>query len=396
MKKRFLAAVLLITLLLTSLPLSAVTADSASEEEDPAVIHVLNDLINYIYQCECIYEDLEWAADSFSRYDGERTWENLQFARASFAIARLDISKRDLAELEMQLEDEIELMERGVDVSFMERVKADFEAEKTAALNTCANLCVGIMEDVFVASDWEISMEHVGNIHETAICYEQYLANTADWVLASINDAAVTERFNSVMANYCPAVHALQSKTPKTKDEIEKETDELLDKLKGLIVEGSNVVGARQHRLNVLTDLYEKNQFDTIAQDIVQISGLPLILFCPDWFDEGESYFYYWRENGEVAKTPVPGTVLARIPDGCKITSSGVTKDEVKQYQAELEAAGLPCLDCTETEEELTLLYEYEGSVFAVFWEEGMVNILMSENPVCLLPRWLYSILLSL
>ncbi len=396
MKKRLVAAVLLITLILTSLPVSAIMAESASEEENPAVIRMLNDLIGYIYQCECIYEDLEWTLDSFSRYDGERTWENLQFARASFAIARLDISKRALPELEMQREDQKELMRQGIDISFMEDIEEDFEAEKTAALNTCANLCVGIMEDVFVASDWEISMEHVGNIHETAICYEQYLANTADWVLASINDAAVTERFNSVMANYCPAVHALQSKTPKTKDEIEKETDELLDKLKGLIVEGSNVVGARQHRLNVLTDLYENKQFDKITEEIVQISNLPPILFCPDWFDEGESYFYYWRENGEVAKTPVPGTVLDRIPDGCKITTAGVTKDEVKQYQAELEAAGLPCLDCTETEEELTLLYEYEGSAFAIFWKEGEATILMTENPVCLLPRWFYSILLSL
>ena len=396
MKKRLVAAVLLITLLLTSLPVSAVMADSASEEENPAVIRMLNDLIGYIYQCECIYEDLEWTLDSFSRYDGERTWENLQLARANFAIARLDISRRVLPELEMQREDQKELMQQGIDISFMEDIEESFEAEKTTTLNMCVNLCTAIMEDVFIASDWDIRMEHVGLIHEMTTCDAQYLANTADWVLANINDASVTERFNNVMANYCPLIHALQSETPKTTEEIEKETDELLDKLESLSIEESKIIGAHQHRLNVYIDLFDNKQFDKITEDIVQISNLPLVVFCPDWFDGSESYFYYWKENSEVVDTPVPGTELQRIPDGCKITSVGVTKDAVKQYQEELVNYGIQCLEKKETEESLSLVFAYSDSTFAIFWEEGTATILMTDNPVCLMPRWLYVILSSI
>ena len=395
MKKRLVAAVLLITLLMISLPVGTVMAESASEEENPAVIHMLNDLIGNIYQCECIYEDLEWTFDSFSRYDVERTWENLQYARASLAIARLDISRRALPELEMRREDEKELMRQGIDVSFMEDMAEDFEAEKTSVLNTCVNLCTGIMEDVFIASDWDIRMEHMSLTHEITMCEAQYLANMADWVLANINDAAVTERFNSVMANYCPLIHSFQSETPKTKEEIEKETNDLLDKLESLSVEESKIVGAHQHRLNVFMDLFDNKQFDQITEDIVQISNLPLVVFCPDWFDEGESYYYYWKENGEVLATPVPGTELQRIPDGCKITSVGVTKDAVKQYQKELVNYGIQCLGKEETEESLTLVFAYSDSIFTIFWEEGSAVILMTDNPVCLVPRWLYVILSS-
>ncbi len=86
---------------------------------------------------------------------------------------------------------------------------------------------------------------------------------------------------------------------------------------------------------------------------------------------------------------PAAGTVLERIPDGCRIKIPGVSKDEVEDYRQELENTGLPSLTSSEENGKLTILYGIYDSVFALIWQEDSVSILMTENhPVCFVPRW--------
>ncbi|GEM_PF-5940010 len=365
----------------------AAKASRAAEDESTAEIRMLNDLVGYVYQCESMYSDVLWVLDGFDRFDEARTWESLEKARASLAIAKRDIESCGLPEAEMTLSDQIELMRRGVDVSFMENLAAMFDGERTTILNICGNLHYEIMEGVFLQDDWTVSRRYVSLLKELIACDIQYLADTSDWVLASLGDASVVERFHGVMESYCPRTYASQDKVPGLPEMIEEKADRNLDRIEDLLLEQSKIIGASTNRLNAMTDLIEQGDLASIGENILPISGMPLLLFYPVWYDDRDIY-YYWRENGEVAPLPAPGTVLERIPDGCRIKIPGVSKDEVEDYRQELENAGLPSLTSSEENGKLTILYGLYDSVFALIWQEDSVSILMTENPVCFVPRW--------
>lgn len=350
---------------------------------------MLNDLANYIYQCETMYRDLLWVLDHFERFDENKTWENLQFARASLAITRLHISNYRLPEFQTSREDQSELMRRGIDVSLIETLEDAFKDEQTTMNNTCINLQDGIMDDVFLKDQWELCMQHAAVLRELTACDIQYLANTADWVLASLNDDERTAEFCGLMDRYCPMTRACQASVLKSPEKIEEETTVLLDQIEKLLLDRTRIIGARKNRRNELKELLEKEDYAAIGANLMEISDLPLTLSYPLWY-ENEEIYYYWKEDGKVVKAPDPGTALERVPDGVKITIAGVTKDELLEYQAELEDIGLTSHGSTEEDGKLNILYQYDGSKFTFIWEENIFTILMTEKPFCFVPEWYF------
>ena len=99
MKKTLIATALMIALLFACLAGPA-TAETA-EQERAAETRMLNDLINYTFQCEILYGDVLWVLDAFDAFDADRSWDSLQKARAALIIAEEDIRRCVLPEQDM-------------------------------------------------------------------------------------------------------------------------------------------------------------------------------------------------------------------------------------------------------------------------------------------------------
>ena len=364
----------------------------SSSAEDHAEVVALNDLLGCVYQSEVIYADLQWVLEAFERFENERSWESLQLARAALSIAKRDIESRSLPKLAITSDEQAALMKRGIDLSFMSGFEASFSAEQIGALNTCRNLASSIMYDVFLRDDWEIAMHNVRMLERLNDCNIQYLANTVDWVLASINNKAVSKKFNALLEEHCPLTRAHQAKETLSREKIEVSTHELLNRIGELAVEGTKIIGERNDRLNFMCDVLARNDLKLLAKNIRVISGMPNVIFLPSWFDIKDIY-YYWQEDGKIVSSPRPGTKLERVPDGCRIRISGVSLDEVAAYRHNLESAGLT-FSRTSTPNEIAC--EYGDSLFAITWDNGTVTILLMENPVCFVPIWYVPALRSL
>ena len=363
-------------------PVSAETGTSDTPE-----VRFLNDFLGYIYQSEIMYGDVLWALEAFDRFDQERDWESLQLARASLALARKEISGLKLPQQVMTLQDQIDLMQAGIDISFMESIDDQFQGEQTAMSNACVNLHFGIMDNVFLQRQWKIRMRHAAVLKKTVEADIRYLANNVDWVLASLDDEETTKQFTELLAVYCPLVHAYQSEELGTPESIESEADQILNQLDAIGLEDAEILGALTNNLNYFSDILERGELAELGKDMTEISDMPPVLFYPEWFND-RSIYYYWKENGEILPDPVPGTVLDRIPDGCLIKMEGVTQEAFSDYLTEVREAGLPYSEIEEDEGKLTAYYEYFDSVFAMIWENGKVSVYMMENPICFVPRW--------
>lgn len=366
------------------------TAETASEaflKEDSPEARMAGDLVGYVCVSETLYKNVLWVLDVFDQFDKDRKWENLQLARAALSIARLNNAALQFPEMKMAVSDYTALMDRGVDVSFLEDGQESFEDDQTYYKNSCINLQYAIMDDVFIEEDWLLRRER-GTIYRDMIESEmQYLANTVDWVLSSLGDDGISANLYDLMEKNCPLTRAKQASVLKSPEKIEDETAVLRNHIKALRNDRSEVNGAHRHRQNVLKEYLEKGDYAAIGAGLMEISGLPLVIPYPAWYGEQIDY-YYWKENGEVTELPAPGTVLERIPDTFLTKSSGVTREDVLEYQEELEEAGLTCSGSTNKNGKLFILYKYGESVFSIIWENDEARIFMTENPICFAPFW--------
>lgn len=355
--------------------------------EDVAQVRALNDLLSWVYQNEAVNADIRWVLEAFERFDREKSWESLQIARATLEIAKRDIGRLALPKAEMTSADRAEFMRRGIDLSFMSGIDAVFKGEQISALNTCSNLSTGIMYDAFFGKDWKNCMRNVRFLEKSTDYEIQYLANTVDWVLTSMNDESARRKFSRLLEEHCPLTRAhlsIQALTPK---EIEAVTHELMNQIEKLTVEWTQILGAGRDRVNEMKDALAGKDLSLFADDLVKISGLPDVVPSAEWFNY-KDVLYYWQENGNIVASPRARTKLERIPDGFRIRISGVSLDEIKAYQKELRAE---CVASLMNEGTNTLICKSENSIFAITWENGTATILTLENPVCFVPSWLLS-----
>lgn len=354
--------------------------------ENPAEVRALNDLLGYVYKTENIHADILWVLEEFKNFDKERSWESLQLARAALWIAKRDIEKLALPKAEMTSNDRAELMSRGIDLSFMSGSDTLFRAEQISALNTCSNLNNGIMYGVFLNTDWENCMSHVKILERLTERDIQYLAKTVDWVLANINKEAVRKKFNALLEKHCPLTHSYQEKNQLSREKIEAETHELLNKIEKLAAELTQIISAEIDRVKLIQNALEKKDLSLFTQDIAEIFDIPPMITSPVWLNsKNTDIYYYWQEDGKIVPPPTPRTKLERVPDGCRIRVSGVALEAVKEYKQELAAAGVAMMS-TSTENEVVC--QYGDNVFAVTWDNGTVTILSIDGSVCFVPRW--------
>lgn len=407
MRRRFFALVMMITLMTASQSLNACASktseagqntESKSQEsslesslkEASAETRMIVDLVGYIWISEKMYKDILWAAETFKKFDSSRTWENLQIARAALSISKLNIEALRFPESKMTQEDYDELMMRGADMSFLRsnNAKSAFEKDQNYWITTCDNMNESIMMKVYHEEFWNICLRDISLSEKRIEKTLQYLAFLADWTLASLNDDNVSAKLYSVMENSCPMTRARQASALKSPEMIEKEMDALMDDIeKNLVRESSEILSADTDMTKDLVWQSETGDLDAIREELMDISGLPPVIFFPAWYNN-EDILYYWMEDGQIAELPEPGTTLERVPDAGRIKISNVKKEEVLDYKKELENAGIPSYGSRDEEGKLIILYHFGDSEFSIVWDQNTASILMTKKPVCFVPRW--------
>lgn len=376
MRKNILAAVLIAACL--------VFPPGKSCAEDPSEVRLLNDLLGYIYSTEIICSDIQWVIDYFERFDREKNWENLQLARAALVIARADIEKTKLPKPEFTADDYKKFMKRKIDVSFMENFEYTFKAAQTTILNDCINLNNSVMFEVFLKDGWKRGMRSAANARKYADYELRSIANMADYALTSLNDSEITRKFNALLEKHCPQTRSRQRKKPESLKKIEEGMLVFEQELKEILTESSKIVGEAAHSFNIMNDAVEKKDWEAIRKNIMTISGMPPYVPLPSWLNNADVR-YFWKKNDGV-KIPPARTKLEGPPSECLMQVNGMSLENLKAWQDELKTLGLSPMWSGEKNSRYYIMYQVRNGKFNVVWENGRVNVMISENPVCFIP----------
>ena len=209
----------------------------------------------------------------------------------------------------------------------------------------------------------------------------------ADYLLTSLNDSKITEKFNALLEKHCPQTHAQQRKKPESLKEIDASTAKLLDEIDDILTEDSKLVGEATHSLNMMIDAAEKGNWDPIRKNIMKIQNMPPAVLMPSWMAQADIH-YFWKE-----KIPPARSELKELPERCYMQVDGVTLEQVKAWQDELKRGGLPCRWSGEKNNKYYISYEAGNSKFNVIWDNNKVMVLMDENPVIFIPKLYLSFL---
>ena len=380
MWKKLLTLVCLLLCVCRSVP-------SAAAVQEDTETRLLNDLIILLQREEQIQGDMLRTLDAIGDFDREKNWSSLLTARAILSVAKRHVETRTPPETAITVNDEMILLDAGIDVSFMERAGSVFLADREMLMSLFSSLRYSLVLDVFFLNDWEIAMQHARLCREIVEMQLQYYANLADWTLAKIGHPEASETFNRLLAEHCPLIHARQAASPVSVTENEEASDALLGKMEELILEDNMITGARKDRHNRLIEMMESGDWKSIGGDLQPLSGMPALLLIPPRFEMAEER-YYWTENGEILDTQRPDTVPDRLPEYCRVRIDGVSRKEAEAYQQTMEKAGISPVSQKEEDGALFLLYRYDNTSFSVEWQDDTMTFLMVDDPLCFVPIW--------
>ena len=356
---------------------------------------MLNDLIAYTYQSEKIFSDLKWALDYCDNFNKNKTWENLQIARAAVTTSKRFIEKYKMPKLEMTPDDYSKFMKRGLDFGIMTTLDKDFKAAQITLLNTCNALSAALITDIFLVNNWKVCEHKFAIERRLADLNIKYLANFANRVLNDLNDQEITKKFNNLLKDSCSETSSFQIKElreikglkqAEARDKLEASAQNILDQIHAKGMEENKILGTATDNLNATKYALDKKDFESMRKNIMHIANTPAKIIYKSWIDLKDA-FYYWQEDGKIIQTPEPGTKLTRMPDGCRISINGVSAAQIKEYAQDLKKQGVPYLAMKEDGGKLKIYYILKGSSeFVISHENNQAEIWLTKNPVHFVP----------
>ena len=385
MKKRVFALLLALTALL----LAGCGGQQKKELPGELTQRLLSDWFDYLFACENLYGDMQWAISYIERYGETPSWDNLLRARMALYTARQYIRQREKPAETLTAQDYAGCLDTGRDLSFVQPEIGGFAQDKQSALTRCELLWTGLHNAVFTRRQSAALREEAAVYRQIFDCDLRYLALTTNYLLLEIDDGAWQEKFCGFVEENCPLIFAAWGEYVEDSSQLVQLTSDTLDALEALRTRDAALTGRAQANLDLFEDAANSGDWSEVADDIAEIEGLPLPLLCPDWLDaEKMECYYYWNEPDGTRTIPGERGDIPRGADGCLINVPEVDQEAFWAYRDLLAAHGLTAL--AEDTDSQTIYYDFAGCDFALSWEEGEAQIFMMEQPACFVPYWYF------
>lgn len=353
---------------------------------------LLSDWFDYLFACENLYGDMQWAASYIQDFGESADWDHLLRARMALHTAQQYIAQREKPEGTLTDQDYLACLDSGRDLSFVQPEIGGFAQDKQAELTRCALLETGLQSAVFTRREATALQEEAALYDALAACHLRYLAMATNYLLLEIDDPAQTEKFYSFIEENCPLLFAAWDGWVEDKDQALETASGALDEIEALRGQAAALNGRTQASLDMYRDAAASGDWSEVRENVAEISELPLVLPCPAWYDsQRAACYYYWTNDDGSRSIPGEREEIPRGADGCAISVSEVSQEDFLAYLDYLQVLGAAPF----AQQEGTSYYDLAGSTFALTWEEGEAQFFMLERPVCLVPDWYFFYLLA-
>lgn len=351
---------------------------------------LLSDWFDYLFACENLYGDMQWAISYINDFLETPSWEQLQTARMALSTAKRYIELREKPEETMTAEEYNQFLRQGMDVSFVHPEIGSFQQSKQLVLSNCLSLEYGLFQEAFGVRERAILARYADILQQEYHQDIRYLALCTDNLLLALGDDDRTQKLRSFITEHCPLIAAEQTDIDNP-EELYLRASAVLDEIEELQALNEELLGSARASLNRLEYALANGDLEMLAGNVAPIDGLPLLLPYPDWYDlESAEYYYYWSESDGNRTRPVEREDLRKAPDGCVITCPDVSLESLLDYRDALAKAGLKCLATREADGSCSVYYEVGESTFVFTWEADAVQIFMLEEPICMAPVWYF------
>lgn len=380
--KKTLALILACLLLLSG-------STALAEEQKSSKGKILSDWFDYLFACENLYADLQWALDAAQAYEENMTWENKQKAAMTITSAQMYISQRNLPQALAAAEDYDFFTAQGADVRAMPLERSGYDVIRSTVLNTLANLLEEVEYDSFWNYGRDFMQQFIALENEMQMLHWQALNLTTQYSILELGEDAETQHLMEFVALHCPSIHAAWPMGESDPQKLEAHMASVLDQMDAWVKKRNLLTGQQMAMLDIMTYCAEKDDWSPLMKEAAVIEGLPPMLPDPDWTMPGlTETLYYWKDAEGKILLPQERERVDRLPDGCQIVHSDVSAEEVILYCSSLIDMGVPCKVSEESPEKLLIFFTWEETILAIQWENETASLHVMGNPICFAPWW--------
>lgn len=378
--KRILAAAVLIAMLIMPNAGAQINAEALYET-----------LGNYILYYDLLLADELWAYDHIEAFYGDRTYDNLNIARAAVQSALREIRNMETPVYGISAGDSVEMMAAGIETDALVYMIEEIDVFIENRLIRLQDMFDFLIRNVYYEPALENRMERIGLYRQDVLMDAESTAHFINYLALQIGKYDDSEAFWNYIRENTTVIAEYMSVFMQDELMIAEAETDLLDKISECGAMITNNVAFDDVLCLLWDEAAETGDTSGFLNARTRIAGEYEIIPEAWWMTpETGEYLYLFSdpETGDIFVHTM-GNEIIGAPDKVRITYTGITGTDAVDYLEFLIGCGFSPLYELVNEDGKNVLYvivNKGNSAFTMIWSEEETIVYLSSPLVMTVP----------
>ena len=357
-----------------------------SGKEKAAVDHLLTVWTDYLQTMDHLYGSELWALDYTQAFLESSEWSDLSKARTACIASARYLTDLSMTEEDLTGEEYLVLAKAGMDTAYQSVEFQSVQALADGAHQEVRDrLLVGLEGDVFSTGSIEVLKKETAAFRDAITYMCRYHCAITNYMLLTLKDEERSADYWKTMQENCPVLAAAGYEWLHDETGIKDHTEKILDDYEAIQARQADILSALKADLYRMGQIIENNDIGALAASVHSISGAPVLLPAPVWYDpENAKYLSYVRQADERILYPESGDELTEDVYGTYIQMENVSRTDMDEYRNRIRELA----DDVWEKEGDTWYIAMPGYQVQMQLEDGHATILFVGQDITFAPDW--------
>ena len=362
---------------------TTVPAPEYTEEKELLLQHWKD----YLAATENIYAHMNWALSYMKAYAENNDWSSYLKAHAACSAALRYIRDHNY-KLAYTITDEQSraLDSIGIQTDSVQAYYLAFESSQAGLATTLKLLSNNLQSEQYYRSlNQQFGKKVEKNLEQISLMSSFYCLDT-NYLLLNLG---MDSQWDTFLEEY-PTLSKGKVDWISDKDALETEANKVLDLYESSLSQNAEQQGVSEYINKLIEEAYSTHKLENLHKEIQIPENCPGYLPIPDFLLTMDYDVYYSCNDPETEKTKLisSGQIIDKVPDNMLVNISGVAKEAVEQYAAQLKARDFDLITkWNEEDRSYVLLVAVGDGTLMVKWTAEETAFYLSDEICYLLPE---------
>lgn len=367
----------------STIPTTTAPAPEYTEEKELLLQHWKD----YLAAIENIYAHTDWALYYMQAYAENGDWNSFLKAQAASNAALRYIRDHDFGLTYTITDEQARALDSiGIQTDSIQAYYLAFESSQAGLATTLKQLSTSfLVEQYYLPLSQQFKKKVENNLEQLSLMASFYCLDT-NYLLLNLG---LDSQWDTFLEEY-PTLGKGKRDWISDKDTLESEASKVLDLYESSLSQFSEQQGVSEYINKLIEEAYATKKLENLHKELHIPEGAPGYLPIPDFLLTLDYDIYYSYNVPESEKTKLisSGQIIDQVPNNMLVNVSGVTKEDIEQYAAQLKARKFdPFTKWDEEAQSYALLVSVGDSTLLIKWTAEETDFYLSDQICCLVPE---------